>query len=451
MNETRELARFVFQTRFEDFPQEVVERAKMLILDNLASGLIGSAQPWSKMVAEMVKEEGCKEECTVFGQSWRTSPSGAALVNGTMIGAFEADHAHSAASAHPSGAIFPSIMAIGERDHKDGMAFITAMILGYEAVCRIGKAATRAVEDQRGYHGPGTNSPFGSALAVGKLLGFDEATLVNAMGIAGSHSSGLLEFAWEGAMTKRLHLGRGTQMGLESAILASKGFTGPSTVLEGKYGFFNVFSPSPKPELLLADLGKSWAVNELLVKSYATHGSQLTILQGLVAFLSKHRLEHKDIRQIAVTGSRHMIYKHDDREPRTIMGAQYSMPFMVALALIKDITDPWTLNEQTLWDPEIRQLAKRVDLTEDMNRFGKFEGDLSGELIIETDKDRHVIAVKDYRGSPTSPFNFEDMRKKFRRYSIKLIGEKRAEDVIEKVSNIERIKDINEMVSLIAV
>ena len=67
MNETRELARFVFQTRFEDFPKEVVEQAKILILDNLASGLVGSSQPWSKMVAEMVREEGCKGECTVFG------------------------------------------------------------------------------------------------------------------------------------------------------------------------------------------------------------------------------------------------------------------------------------------------------------------------------------------------------------------------------------------------
>src|ERR1051326_8158999 len=102
MQETRQLAHFVAKTGFEDIPSEVVEYYKVLLLDNLACGLLGSVQPWSLMVADMVCEDSCKAECTIFGQKWRTSPSAATLVNGVMIGAFEADHADPV-GVHPGG------------------------------------------------------------------------------------------------------------------------------------------------------------------------------------------------------------------------------------------------------------------------------------------------------------------------------------------------------------
>ena len=436
MDETRQLARFVVETRFEDLPRDVVEYAKVFVLDNIASGLVGSVQPWSNMVAEMVHEAASKEECTVLGQKWRTNLSGAALVNGVMIGALEADHSSLPASGHPSGAVFPAVMAVAEREHKDGKSFITAMVFGYEALCRIGEAATRAVEDVRGYHGPGTNGPFGAATAAGKLLRFNESTLINALGIAGSHSAGLLEFVWEGAMTKRLHLGRGSQMGLESAILASKGFTGPSTVLEGKHGFFKVFSPSPQPARVLADIGKVWLGKNLMIKAFACHGTQLAIVQGLNEFKSRHRMDAKDIRRVLVAAGRRMVDKHDDKEPTTIMGLQLSMPFIVAIALAKDISDPYVINDKTLWDIDVRELAKRVETVVD-SRFNEYTGDdQRAEVTIELGNERHIINIRGFKGSPQTPFDFDDACNKLRRYAAPIIGKQQAEAIIDKVRNI---------------
>ena len=449
MNETHELVNFVANTRFEDLPPDVINKAKGYVLDNFACGLVGSVQPWSKMVAEMVREAGCKEECTVFGQGWRTSPSGAALVNGTMIGGFETDHGYFSGSAHPGSALFSAVTAMAEREHKDGKSFLTAMVLGYEGVCRIGEAATRAVEDKRGYHGPGTNAPFGAAIAVGRLLGFDEVMLANAMGIAGSHSAGLYEFVWEGAMTKRLHLGRGSHMGLESAILASKGFTGPSTVLEGKYGFFNVFSPSPQPERLLADVGKVWVMREVSTKFFAIHGTQRSVVESLLEFKSRHRIDPRAIQRVVVTGCKHMLYKHDDNEPTTIMGAQLSMPFAVAVTLLKDISNPLVYNEETLWDKEVRELAKKVETVVDKQRFDQFAADLGAEVTIELDGKQHVVNVMGFKGSVENPFNFEDFCNKFRQYSVQFIGEKQANEVIDKVTNIEQLADMAELAQLI--
>ena len=190
-----------------------------------------------EIVGDLARESAPTGPCSVFGQPWRTSPSYAALVNGTMIGGFETDHAFGPGSSHPSAGVFPAVLAMAERNHLDGETLLVSVVLGYEVTCRVGRAATRAVEDQAGFHGPGTNAAFGAAAGAGKALGLDAGQLVNALGIAGSHAGGLLEFAKEGAMTKRIHPGRGAQMGLECALLASKGFTGPSTVLEGDQGF----------------------------------------------------------------------------------------------------------------------------------------------------------------------------------------------------------------------
>jgi len=128
-----------------------------------------------------------------------------------MIGGFESEHI--AYNAHPAGTVFPAAFAVAEAGHKSGREFIAAMAAGYEVVCRIGDAQTNAVEIERGFHNPAVNGPYGAAAAAGKLLHLDLPLLVSAFGVAGSHSAGIVEYAWGGEMTKRLHLGRAAQWG----------------------------------------------------------------------------------------------------------------------------------------------------------------------------------------------------------------------------------------------
>lgn len=448
MNETRQLVHFVVSTRYEDLPSEVVEKVKGFILDNLACGLVGSQQAWARMVGDMVREASCKGECTVFGNKWRTDASRAALTNGIAVSGFEMDHGHTKASAHPGSAVFSALTAMAEREHKDGKTFLAAMALSYEGLCRIGMAATRALEDKRGYHGPATNAPFGGAMAVGKLLGFDEATLLNAMGIAGSHAAGISEFAWEGAMTKRLHIGRGGQMGLESAILASKGFTGPSTVLEGKFGYFNVFSPSPQIDNLLANIGKKWALMDINSKMFAAHGTQRSVIEAMLRFKEK-KVKPESIKRIVVTASHHMRSKHEDREPNSIMGMQFSMPFAVAVALLKDIYNPLVYNEETLWDKNVREVAKKVEVLDDDAKYGPHIEDLMAEVVVEYDGKREVLEAKGFKGSPSNPFTLKDFENKFRRSAPQFIGEARTNDVVKKVTEIEKLKAVAELAKLV--
>ena len=156
MNETREMARFAAELEYGHIPPQAIQAAKGYVLDCLGCGLAAHDLPWSRMVAELAMESGATGPCTVLGLPWRTSAPYATLVNGTMIGGFETDHVYSPASCHPGAAVFPALLAVAEKEHLSGRDFLTAMVAGYEVVCRIGQAATRAVEDVAGFHGPAT-------------------------------------------------------------------------------------------------------------------------------------------------------------------------------------------------------------------------------------------------------------------------------------------------------
>ena len=330
MHETQALARFVTETQFKDLPDALVEECRIVVLDTLAAGFVGTAQPWAQGVVEMVRELGGVSEATVLNQPWQTDISRAALANGALFGAFECEPL---SGSHASATVMPAALAVGEREHIDGQTWITAWALGCEVSARIARTAV-GLESIRGFHNPGTQGPFAAAAAVGKLYGFDADQLASAFGLAGSCAAGLLEFAWSGADTKRIHLGRASQLGLESALLAHKDLRGPTTVLEGRYGYYNAFSQPPDLKHLLDGLGKEWAIRPPYQKSYATHVTHQSVVQAIQEWKHEYEIDPRRITRVVIRGTpRIMEARHAVRDPHTIMGGQYSLPFTTAVAL----------------------------------------------------------------------------------------------------------------------
>ncbi len=240
MNETRVLADFVVNTNYEDLPEDVREQAKACIIDYLGSALYCSETESTQIVCDFVKAAECKPISSIVGHDWKTSPPYAALVNGTMGHGFELDDFHGKSFLHPGTVVIPSALAMGEQQGVDGKKVLTAVVLGYEIMIRIGLAVGIS-HNFRGFHPTGTTGPFGSAAAAGKVLGLDRNRLLDAFGSAGSLSSGIKEFAVTGSMIKRYHAGKASESGIVTALLAKCGFTGPASVLEGKFGFLQAF------------------------------------------------------------------------------------------------------------------------------------------------------------------------------------------------------------------
>jgi 2-methylcitrate dehydratase PrpD len=236
--QTTRLAEYAVGLRYEEIPAEVLQRAKDCIADTVGTILFGSQFPWSKMIIAQARRMGTGGSCAILGTGARVCALAAALAHGAMTHAFEQDNlTFPDSGVHPGASLVSSGLAVAQESGMNGRDLLTSFVAGAEVMIRIGRA-TKRTNEARGFHAPGTLGPFGAAVASGKLMRFDATKMTNALGIAGSTSGGLLEFAHSGngAMVKRLHLGRAAEGGVLAASLAADGFTGPSTVLEGGGG-----------------------------------------------------------------------------------------------------------------------------------------------------------------------------------------------------------------------
>jgi 2-methylcitrate dehydratase PrpD len=447
MHETHALARFVADTQFNQLPDALVEECRIVVLDTLAAGFVGTVQPWAQSVVQMVRELGGVAEATVLHQPWRTDISRAALANGALFGAFECEPL---SGSHASATVMPAALAVGEREHLDGQTWITAWALGCEVSARIARAAV-GLESVRGFHNPGTQGPFAAAAAVGKLYGFDAEQLASAFGLAGSCAAGLLEFAWSGADTKRIHLGRASQLGLESALLARKGLRGPATVLEGRYGYYNAFSQPPELTRLLDGLGEQWAIQPPSQKSYATHVTHQSVVQAIQEWKQTQAIDPRDITRVIIRGApRIMEARHAVRDPYTVMGGQYSLPFTTAVALTRDMANPLVYTNEAVQDPVVRELALRIELEPDATLQGD-HGFFSSEVRIEVGDAAYTLPTKPHKGSPRNPFSWDDICEKFRRYTREIINRDQAEAIIASIEHLEQTADVAEIARLLTV
>src|SRR3954452_6887777 len=274
--ETVELARYAAALRYEDLPAEVVACAKDAIIDTVAACICGSGLPWSRIIIDYAERTGPGGASRILGKGSAVQPPAAALANGALAHAFELDSlTRPGAGAHPGATVLPPALAVAQQPgmKASGRDLIAAFVAGNEVMIRIGRA-TGHTNEARGFHAPGTTGPFGAAVASGHLLGLDARQMTNAIGIAGSLAGGLLEFArGDGGTVKRLHLGRASEAGVLAASLASSGFAGPRTVIEGEFGFLRVFCTEFDEAELTTGLGRDYVTLSTVLKRYPVHAT----------------------------------------------------------------------------------------------------------------------------------------------------------------------------------
>ena len=443
MQATQALAKFVADTGYAGLPAGLVAECKIATLDVFAAAFVGSSMPWARKVVEMVGELGGAAEASVVNQPWKTDVSRAALANGAMIGAFECEPL---TGSHAAGTVLPAALTVSQREHRDGKAFLLAIGLGFELSGRLQRTAV-GLETKRGFHNPGVQGPFGAAAAVGKLYGFDAATLASALGLAGSCAAGLLEFAWRGDDTKRVHLGRASSLGLESALLAKKGLQGPVTVIEGPYGYFNAFSEPTDIAKLTDGLGRKWIIQPASHKAYATHVTHQAVVQAIQDLKREHGFDAKSITHVTIRGAHRILEdRHTVRDPVTVMGGQYSLPFTAAVALTRDMSNPLVYNDEAVNDPLVRRLAQDMELIVDKSLHDLFPA----EVTIVCGGGTYRKTTSAHKGSPHNPLTWADACEKFSRYTRTLIGEAQAREIIDAVGDLENQGDMARIATLLA-
>ena len=415
-NETKTLADYASNLRFSDLPDAVVQRAKDCIADTVAVIAFGAALPWSRIVLRYAGRMGRGGKSRVLqpGGALLHAPM-AAFANGALAHAFEMDNlTWPNSGVHPGATMLVPALTVAQERGIGGRELLTAFVAGAETMIRIGRA-TKHNNEGRGFHAPGTTGPFGGAAAAGRLMKFDAGRMTNALGIAGSLACGLLEFARSGtgAMVKRMHMGRAAESGVLAAGLAADGFTGPATVLEGPFGFLNVYCGG---EFDLAELtrglGDEYATLRIMLKRFPVHITSHTSVQAVTDLRREYGYASDEVAAIHVAGNPKMATINNIPEPADLMMSQYSLPFCVALAHYKEPRDPRSFSAATFNDPAIRSLARRVTIT--VSDEAKHGHTLASTVTV-TLKDGRALTkrVDDFKGTPNSPLDRAEMREKF--------------------------------------
>lgn len=357
---------------------DVWHMAKLCILDALGCGIYGATTPEGLAVFNTLQTlYGSGEGGMSWGHWQRLPVPAAALANGTACHARELDDVNPAI-LHPGAVVIPAVLAVAEWERIAGWRVLQAVVAGYEVMTRISEATDYLAHRHRGWHATSTIGPFGAAVAVGWLLGLDHQALTWALGLAGTRTGGSWAFAQDGAMSKRLHPGAAARDGVISAYLAARGFTGPSYILEADDGgFFPLTTTKWDSAPLLAPVRvDNLAIFQTEFKFFACCKSVHSPAEAALGFRAAG-IDARDIASITVEVNS-SAYQMAGRSgmPQTVTGAQLSIPFGIAVALLYGSVGIDVYTTASLGDAAVRSLVERtrVVATAEMDKIRREKG-----------------------------------------------------------------------------
>lgn len=443
---TARLAEHVARTRYEDFSPGVIHAFKRAFQDHLACAIAGSAMPVSRSVLAYFEETDPARTASVIGTRSRLSAQNAALVNGANTHGLDFDDGHTNGSAHPSGAVFPAVLATAEQYKSLPRDIITAAILGYDVMCRIA-AASHPATARRGWHNTAIAGVFGAAAAVAKLLKLDAAHTQHALGLAGSFSGGIREYLDEGAEIKRLHPGKAARDGLLCAEFARRGITGPAKVLEGRYGFGNIHANGEmKWDRLELDLGQRFEIESAYFKPYPCCRHYHSIIDGILALREEHRFTAADVKHIQIGIYAVGVNGHDHKHTENLLDAQMSAPVAAALAAVDGAIAAQAFLPESLDRAEVRRLIEVSNTEIDPECERIYPGRRSGVVRIDLTDGRSVEKrVLDPKGEGESPMSDADLKHKFMVNCEPVVGKAACERLAALVWSFDSASSVQEI------
>jgi 2-methylcitrate dehydratase PrpD len=445
---TQALASFLAGLRFEDLPEEVVERTEEFFLDWVASALAGKNAKPVQILEHFVEVMGPKDgPSEILVSRQRTSPLFAALVNGAASHVVEQDDVHNGAVFHPATVVFPAVLATAQQTGASGRDVMAASVVGYEAGVRIGAFLGRS--HYRIFHTTGTAGTLAAAAAVAHLLGADEETMLQALGSAGTQAAGLWEFLRDAADSKQLHTAKAAADGLLSAYIARDGFTGARRILEGEQGVAAGMSSDADPTKLVDGLGERWMVLETSFKFHAACRHTHPAADALLQAMQEHQLAADDIERVrARVHAAAIDVLGPVTDPQTIHQSKFSMGFVLALAALRGRAGVNDFTEAALEDDELRTFHDRVEMVLDPEVDAAYPERWIGLVDVETTGGEHFTSRVDVpKGDPGNTLSPEEIEEKAHDLAAYRDGASSEElkHIVGRVRNLHREPDVRDL------
>jgi len=443
---SEKIAVFVRALKLAQVPSEVLEKTKPVFLDALGIALASSTMDFGGMALDAARALGGNRDSRLVGTADKIAAANAVLANGTLAHGLDYDDTLEGAIVH-TGCCGPmTALAVGEAVGASGKAVLEAAIAGIEVMCKIGLVAPGKFH-ARGFHPTALCATFGAAAVAGKLYGLETSQWVDAFGICGSQSSGIIEYLADGTWTKRLHPGWSSHAGIIAVLFAQRGFRGPASVFEGTHGFFHAFAGDQNYSLdKLDELGKIWEIPRLTFKTYPCGSISHPYMDCALRLKQKYTIRPERIAEVVCRTAEGPVDRlweplKEKQRPLSGYGAKFALPYSIAVMLVRGKAGLAEFTDETIRDEAILKVADKIryelDPTIDYPRH------LSGHVKIRLNDGTLLEENQPFpRGGFELPLPPEDIEEKFRANASLAIARKKADEIITAVRGLESLPKI---------
>lgn len=360
---TRKLAQYVVESKPEDVPHLVNKEAARTLLNWVGCAVGGSRHETVGIAIGALAPFAGPAQATILGRKERMDVMNAALINGIASHIFDYDDTHLRTVIHPAGPVVSAILALSEyravveKRPVSGRDFMHALVLGVEVECRVGNSVSPAHYDA-GWHTTGTAGVFGSAAAVGKLLGLTVQQMTWALSLAATQPVGLREMF--GTMTKSFHPGRAAQNGLVAAMLASRNFTSSDQGIEASRGWANVLSPTRDYTEITKMLGQTYEISLNTYKPFACGVVIHPTIDGCIQLRNQYKLTANQIERIELRVHPLVLELTGKKTPQTGLEGKFSVYYAAAVAIVEGMAGEKQFSDALVRDPAIVAVRDRV-------------------------------------------------------------------------------------------
>lgn len=397
-------------------PAEVTHTAGRVLLDVAGNCLAARNEDYVRSLLAAWDGTG---PCTALGHEGGLDAAGAAVVNGASAHGEDYDDTFEGSPVHAGCVVVPAVLAACENAGRGGSAALAGIVAGLETTCRLTLVAPTAIH-RAGFHPTAVLGVMGATVGVARALSVQPATLVSALGIAGSMASGIIEYLAEGTWTKRLHPGWAAQSALRAVSMAQQGFTGPRTVFEGTHGLFNGFAVTEIPRdfgQLTDGLGTQWLMQRIAFKPYPCGTMIQPYIDCAVALRGRGIAvdEIETVRCETAEGIVHRLWEPltEKHRPSTPYSAKFSIPYCVAIGLREGKAGLADFTPRKITDPALLELASRVRYVIDPDNA--YPHNYTGHVALRLrDGSVHEARQPHLRGGMHDPLPREELERKFR-------------------------------------
>jgi 2-methylcitrate dehydratase PrpD len=445
------LSKFVYYLDYNSLKEEVIEKAKLCLLDFIGVSLFGSDTDLARTTTNTMKSMGGIKESTIIGDDDKLPCMNAAFVNGVAAHIHELDDGHRFAMGHPGIPVISAALAAAEKIESSGRDLIAAIIAGYEVFVRIGSSINPS-HFERGFHTTGTCGSFGATASAGKILHLNADELTNALGIAGIQAAGLMEVTKGASVIKPLQPGKAAQNGILSVLLAKGGITAPESILEGVDGFCRATSDEYDLQSITKGLGDNFEIMRSYFKFHSSCRHTHPTIDATLRLVSEHNIRAEEVAEVRIhTYSAALNLCGKEYEPKTVSTAKFSIPYCVSVAILEGKVHPDTFTIEKIRNKNILDFAKKVkiEIDPEIEKYVPAQRGARVE-IMKTNGEKHECYITNPYGEPEVPATPTDVKNKFVSLSTRVVTTERAnkiKDLVDRLDTLDSLKELIEYLS----